>query len=88
MTEAPYGDAVKGLLADGSLGPLVAAAAPSNVAGRPTSGRGWSPDQDRDNNVEYAYWPAGTRVKAGQQLPSPMSATFRTQPRRETGQMG
>jgi quinohemoprotein ethanol dehydrogenase len=66
MTGSAYGDAVWVFSMKGQLGPLWPPPAPSSVAG-PTGPVAEGVDKVNigDNNVEYAYWPARTRIKAG-----------------------
>jgi len=60
------GDAVWGFSLKGQLGPLWPPPVPQSTAG-PTGPIADAADTIKigDNNVEYAYWPARTRVKAG-----------------------
>ena len=60
------GDAVWAFSLKGQLGPLWPPPAPQTVAG-PGGAVADGTDKVKigDNNVEYAYWPARTRVKAG-----------------------
>jgi alcohol dehydrogenase (cytochrome c) len=61
-----YGDAVWTFSLKGQLGPLWPPPPPQTVAG-PGGALADGVDKVKigDNNVEYAYWPARTRVKAG-----------------------
>jgi quinohemoprotein ethanol dehydrogenase len=61
-----YGDAIWTFSLKGQLGPLWAPPLPANVAG-PVGPIAPGADSIKigDNNVEYAYWPARTRIKAG-----------------------
>ena len=61
-----YGDAVWAFSLKGQLGPLWPPPPPQTVAG-PGGAIADGVDKVKigDNNVEYAYWPARTRVKAG-----------------------
>jgi alcohol dehydrogenase (cytochrome c) len=61
-----YGDAVWAFSLKGQLGPLWPPPPPQTVAG-PGGALADGVDKVKigDNNVEYAYWPARTRVKAG-----------------------
>jgi len=61
-----YGDAVWAFSLKGQLGPLWPPPPPQTVAG-PGGAIVDGVDKVKigDNNVEYAYWPARTRVKAG-----------------------
>jgi quinohemoprotein ethanol dehydrogenase len=63
------GDAVWAFSLKGQLGPLWPPPAPATVAG-PTGPIAEGVDKVKiaDNNVEYAYWPARIRVKAGTTL--------------------
>lgn len=58
-----------GLSLKGQLGPLWPPPSPAHVAG-PGGAVADGVDKVKigDNNVEYAYWPARTRVKAGTTL--------------------
>jgi alcohol dehydrogenase (cytochrome c) len=80
-----YGDAVWAFSLKGQLGPLWPPPLPAHVAG-PGGAVADGVDKVKigDNNVEYAYWPARTRLKAGTTLTSPTSATFRTRPQPST----
>jgi len=64
-----YGDAVWAFSLKGQLGPLWPPPPPQTVAG-PGGAVADGADKVKigDNNVEYAYWPARTRVKAGTTL--------------------
>ena len=64
-----YGDAVWAFSLKGQLGPLWPPPSPATVAG-PGGAVADGVDKVKigDNNVEYAYWPARTRVKAGTTL--------------------
>jgi quinohemoprotein ethanol dehydrogenase len=64
-----YGDAVWAFSLKGQLGPLWPPPPPQTVAG-PGGALADGVDKVKigDNNVEYAYWPARTRVKAGTTL--------------------
>jgi len=83
MTGSAYGDAdIRVFSLNGKLGPLWPPPPPSELAGPTGPVAGCRPINLGDNNVEYAYWPARTRVKAGtSSYLHQMSATFRTQPR-------
>jgi quinohemoprotein ethanol dehydrogenase len=61
-----YGDAVWAFSLKGQLGPLWPPPPPSTIAGPlgPIAD-GATTVKIGDNNVEYAYWPARTKVKAG-----------------------
>jgi quinohemoprotein ethanol dehydrogenase len=61
-----YGDAVWAFSLKGQLGPLWPPPTPQTVAG-PGGALADGVDKVKigDNNVEYAYWPARTRVKSG-----------------------
>jgi len=63
------GDAVWAFSLKGQLGPLWPPPAPQTVAG-PGGAIADGADKVKigDNNVEYAYWPARTRIKAGTTL--------------------
>jgi plastocyanin len=63
------GDAVWAFSLKGQLGPLWPPPAPATVAGPGGAiAEGVDNVKIADNNVEYAYWPARTRVKAGTTL--------------------
>jgi quinohemoprotein ethanol dehydrogenase len=64
-----YGDALWSFSLKGQLGPLWPPPPPQTVAG-PGGAVADGVDKVKigDNNVEYAYWPARTRVKAGTTL--------------------
>ena len=64
-----YGDAVWAFSLKGQLGPLWPPPPPQTVAG-PGGAIADGADKVKigDNNVEYAYWPARTRIKAGTTL--------------------
>ena len=64
-----YGDAVWAFSLKGQLGPLWPPPPPQTVAG-PGGAVADGVDKVKigDNNVEYAYWPARTRIKAGTTL--------------------
>ena len=61
-----YGDAVWAFSLKGQLGPLWPPPAPATIAG-PTGAIAEGIDKVKiaDNNVEYSYWPARARIKAG-----------------------
>jgi alcohol dehydrogenase (cytochrome c) len=61
-----YGDAVWAFSLKGQINPLWPPAPPATVAG-PTGAIAEGADKVKigDNNVEYAFWPGRTRVKAG-----------------------
>src|SRR5260370_32647487 len=67
-----YGDAIWTFSLKGQLGPLWAPPPPANVAG-PVGPIAPGADTIKigDNNVEYAYSPARTRIKAGPTGTSP-----------------
>ncbi len=93
LTGSAYGDAVWVFALNGQLGPLWPPPPPSNVAG-PT-GPIANVDKVRigDNNVEYSYWPARTRVKVGTavtftnagDIPHTATATFGEREKWDTG---
>jgi plastocyanin len=61
-----YGDAIWAFSLKGQLGPLWPPPAPATVAGPGGAvAEGVDKVKIADNNVEYAYWPARTRIKAG-----------------------
>jgi len=61
-----YGDAAWAFSLKGQLGPLWPPPAPATIAG-PTGAIAEGIDKVKiaDNNVEYSYWPARARIKAG-----------------------
>ena len=63
---SPFGDAVWTFALNGNVQPLWPPPAPATVAG-PTGpiATGVKAVKIADNNVEYSYWPARTRVKVG-----------------------
>jgi quinohemoprotein ethanol dehydrogenase len=64
-----YGDAIWAFSLKGQLGPLWPPPAPATVAGPGGAvAEGVDKVKIADNNVEYAYWPARTRIKAGTTL--------------------
>jgi quinohemoprotein ethanol dehydrogenase len=64
-----YGDAIWAFSLKGQLGPLWPPPAPAIVAGPGGAvAEGVDKVKIADNNVEYAYWPARTRIKAGTTL--------------------
>ena len=59
-----YGDAIWAFSLKGQLGPLWPPPAPATVAGPGGAvAEGVDKVKIADNNVEYAYWPARTRIK-------------------------
>jgi quinohemoprotein ethanol dehydrogenase len=66
ITGSAFGDAVWAFSLKGQLGPLWPPPLPSNVAG-PTGpiADGVTTIKIADQNVEYSYWPARTKIKAG-----------------------